>query len=153
MIANAQLDNERASQTYQIQLWKDKLDEMEETHAILQREYKNKCRDHDALKRANVKLTEDLKLIQGQLNERDTLIAEQGLTIATVENEDGTDAKRVLVSAENAQLLDSVQGSLGKFKFYPNLALKTLFVDFGFYLHRCSIKKIHRRKTGIKTRD
>lgn len=114
MIANAQLDNERASHTYQIQLLKDKLEEMEETHAQLQREHKDKCRDHDALKRNNDKLTDDMKLVQGQLNERDTLIAEYGLTIVVVENEDGTDAKRALVSVENAQLLDSHQGSLGE---------------------------------------
>lgn len=118
MIANAQLDNERASHTYQIQLLKDKLEEMEETHAQLQREHKDKCRDHDALKRNNDKLTDDLKLVQGQLNERDTLIAGYGLTIVVVENEDGTDAKRALVSVENAHLLDSHQGSLGKLRLF-----------------------------------
>lgn len=112
MVANAQLDNERASQNYQIQLLKDKLEEMEESHAQLQREYKEKCRDHDALKRANDKLSEELKLTQGQLHERDTLIEEQGLVIVTVENEDGSDARRALVTVENAQLLKSVQGSL-----------------------------------------
>lgn len=114
MVANAQLDNERASQNYQIQLLKDKLEEMEESHAQLQREFKEKCRDHDALKRANDKLSEELKLVQGQLNERDTLIEEQGLVIVTVENEDGSDARRALVTAENAQLLKSAQGSLGE---------------------------------------
>lgn len=112
MVANAQLDNERASQNYQIQLLKDKLEEMEESHAQLQREFKEKCRDHDALRRANDKLTEELKCVQGQLQERDTLIEEQGLVIVTVENEDGTDARRALVTTENAQLLKSVQGSL-----------------------------------------
>lgn len=148
MIANAQLDNERASQTYQIQLWKDKLEEMEETHAQLQREFKNKCRDHDALKRTNDKLTEESKLVQGQLHERDTLIAEQGLTIATVENEDGTDAKRVLVSVENAQLLDSLQGSLGEFE--PRLS--PFFVS-----HQCRLspadvrlKKFTEEKQSLK---
>ncbi|XP_055590987.1 leucine-rich repeat flightless-interacting protein 2 isoform X3 [Uranotaenia lowii] len=112
MVANAQLDNERASQNYQIQLLKDKLEDMEESHAQLQREFKDKCRDHDALKRANEKLSEELKLVQGQLTERDTLIEEQGLVIVTVENEDGSDARRALVTTENAQLLKSVQGSL-----------------------------------------
>ncbi|XP_062537220.1 leucine-rich repeat flightless-interacting protein 2 isoform X2 [Armigeres subalbatus] len=112
MVANAQLDNERASQNYQIQLLKDKLEEMEESHAQLQREFKEKCRDHDALKRANDKLSEELKLVQGQLNERDTLIEEQGLVIVTVENEDGSDARRALVTAENAQLLKTAKGSL-----------------------------------------
>lgn len=113
MIANAQLDNERASQSYQIQLLKDKLEEMEESYAQLQREHKDKCRDHDALKRNNDKLTEELRLVQGQLTERDALITEQGLTIVIVENSDGSDARRALVSVENAQLLDTVQGSLG----------------------------------------
>lgn len=114
MITNAQLDNERASQTYQIQLLKDKLEDMEEAYAQLQREFKEKCRDHDALKRNNDKVSEELRLVQGQLNERDTLIAEQGLTIVLIENQDGTDARRALVSVENAHLLSSVQGSLGK---------------------------------------
>lgn len=118
MIANAQLDNERASQSYQIQLLKDKLEEMEESYAQLQREHKDKCRDHDALKRNNDKLMEELKLVQGQLTERDTLITEQGLTIVIVENSDQSDARRRLVSVENAQLLDTVQGSLGLFNYY-----------------------------------
>lgn len=113
MIANAQLDNERASNTYQIQLLKDKVEEMEETHAQLQREYRDKSRDYETLKRTNEKLMEDLKLVQGQLNERDTLIAEEGMIIVTIENDDGTDAKRALVTNENAQLLDAHQGSLG----------------------------------------
>lgn len=113
MIANAQLDNERSSQAYQIQLLKDNLEEKEEIFAQLQREYKEKCRDHDALKRNNDKLKEELKLVQGQLNERDTLIAEQGLVIVTIEDANGKDAKRALVSVENANLLETTQGSLG----------------------------------------
>ncbi|XP_055305165.1 leucine-rich repeat flightless-interacting protein 2 isoform X2 [Sitodiplosis mosellana] len=112
MIANAQLDNERASNTYQIQLLKDKVEEMEEIHAQLHREHKEKCRQFDTLKRTNEKLMEDLRLVQGQLNERDTLIANEGMTIVSIENEDGSDARRALVSAENAQLLDTHQGSL-----------------------------------------
>lgn len=114
MIANAQLDNERASQTYQISLLKDKLEEMEESHSQLQREFKDKTRENNALKRQTDKLVEELKLVQGQLNERDQLITEQGLVIVLVENEDGSDAKRALVTVENAQLLGSVQGSLGE---------------------------------------
>lgn len=114
MIANAQLDNERASQTYQIQLLKDKLEDMEESYAQLQREHKDKCRDHDALKRGNDKLTEELRLVQGQLSERDQLITEQGLTIVMVETDDGRDARRSLVTVDNAHLLETVQGSLGE---------------------------------------
>uniref|UniRef100_A0AAG5DPN6 Leucine-rich repeat flightless-interacting protein 2 n=1 Tax=Anopheles atroparvus TaxID=41427 RepID=A0AAG5DPN6_ANOAO len=112
MIANAQLDNERSSLNYQIQLLKDKLEEVEESHTQLQREYREKCRDREALKRNNDKLGEELKLVQGQLQERDALIEQYGLVIVTVENEDGTDAHRALVTADNAQLLKSVPGSL-----------------------------------------
>uniref|UniRef100_A0A182SHW1 Leucine-rich repeat flightless-interacting protein 2 n=1 Tax=Anopheles maculatus TaxID=74869 RepID=A0A182SHW1_9DIPT len=112
MIANAQLDNERSSLNYQIQLLKDKLEEVEESHSQLQREYREKCRDREALKRNNDKLSEELKLVQGQLQERDALIEQYGLVIVTVENEDGTDAHRALVTADNAQLLKSVPGTL-----------------------------------------
>ncbi|XP_052865842.1 leucine-rich repeat flightless-interacting protein 2 isoform X2 [Anopheles cruzii] len=112
MIANAQLDNERSSLNYQIQLLKDKLEEMEELQAQLQREYRDKCRDREALKRINDKLIEELKLIKGQLYDRDSLIEQHGLVIVTVENDDGSDANRALVTAENAQLLKSVPGSL-----------------------------------------
>lgn len=118
MIANAQLDNERSSLNYQIQLLKDKLEEVEESHSQLQREYREKCRDREALKRNNDKLSEELKLVQGQLQERDALIEQHGLVIVTVENEDGTDAHRALVTADNAQLLKSVPGSLGGCFFY-----------------------------------
>lgn len=114
MITNAQLDNERSSQAYQIDLLKDKLEEMEESYAQLQREHREKTRAHDALKRQNDKLVEELKLVQGQLNERDTLIADYGLIIIVVENEEGTDAKRVLVTNENAQLLSTLEGSIGR---------------------------------------
>ncbi|XP_055389764.1 leucine-rich repeat flightless-interacting protein 2 isoform X6 [Condylostylus longicornis] len=112
MIANAQLDNERTSHTYQIELLKDQLEEKGEKYAQLQREYKEKSRETNALKRNVDKLEEELRLVKGQLDERDSLISEQGLVIVLIENDDGTDAKRALVSVQNAQLLGSVQGSL-----------------------------------------
>lgn len=155
MIANAQLDNERASNTYQIQLLKDKVEEMEETHAQLQREYKDKCRDYETLRRTNEKLMEDLKLVQGQLNERDTLITEEGLTIVTIENEDGTDAKRALVTAENAQLLDTHQGSLGK--HFVLFSLFSLPRNIEFKLNcsfvRRAIEEIYRRESSVTNRN
>lgn len=114
MITNAQMDNERASQAYEIQLLKDKLEDVEEVRAQLNREHREKCRDFELLKRTNAKLEEEYKLVEGQLNERDSLIAERGMVIVLVENEDGTDAKRTLVSLDNADLLATVQGSLGE---------------------------------------
>ncbi|KAH8238409.1 hypothetical protein KR032_006423 [Drosophila birchii] len=112
MITNAQLDNDRASQAYEVKLLKDKCEIMQESFAQLQREFKEKMRDCNALKRSLDRANLELKLVQGQLNERDLLISEQGLLIVAVENEDGSDAKRALVSVENAKLLASVQGSL-----------------------------------------
>ncbi|ALC49718.1 CG8578 [Drosophila busckii] len=112
MITNAQLDNDRSCQTYEVKLLKDKSENMLESFAQLQRELKNKTKDCNALKRNLDRTTLELKLVQGQLNERDTLIEEHGLVIVAIENSDGSDAKRALVSVENANILASVQGSL-----------------------------------------
>lgn len=153
MIANAQLDNDRASQTYQIQLLKDKLEEVEESYAQLQREFKDKSRDCNALKRNLDKLSEELKLVQGQLTERDKLIADQGLVIVAVENEEGTDAKRALVSVENAQLLGSVQGSLGLYYYlvYINPLQECLYTNL--YATRCATEKVQRGETTTFSRS
>lgn len=150
MIANAQLDNERASQTYQIQLLKDKLEEMEESYAQLQREFRDKSRDCNALKRNLDKLSEELKLVQGQLTERDKLIADQGLVIVAVENEEGTDAKRALVSVENAQLLGSVQGSLGLYYvcICTSIQLDDVYIQI-FMLPDVRLKKFSEEKQQL----
>ncbi|EDW71051.1 uncharacterized protein Dvir_GJ18437, isoform B [Drosophila virilis] len=112
MITNAQLDNDRSSQTYEVKLLKDKSETMEESFAQLQREFKNKLRDCNTLKRNLERTTLELSLVQGQLCERDALIEEHGLIIVSIENSDGSDAKRALVSVENANILSTVQGSL-----------------------------------------
>lgn len=36
MIANAQLDNEKAAASYQLELYKDRLEELDELHSQLQ---------------------------------------------------------------------------------------------------------------------
>jgi len=73
MITNAQLDNDRASQAYEVKLLKDKCEIMEESFAQLQREFKEKMRDCNALKRNLDRANLELKLVQGQLNERVSL--------------------------------------------------------------------------------
>ncbi|XP_044732882.1 leucine-rich repeat flightless-interacting protein 2 isoform X2 [Chrysoperla carnea] len=137
MIANAQLDNDKASYTYQIELLKDKLEDLEQDHIQLQREHRDKCREHEQLKRAAAKLKEDLVFVKTQLEERDVLIAEKGLVIVVCEenglngyddpdhntsnggNGDASEnanvmkPKKALVSIENAELLESAgEGSL-----------------------------------------
>jgi len=74
MIANAQLDNEKSSYAYQVDLLKDKLEELEETTSQLRRELREKNRDVEQLKRVSQRLKEDLDICRAQLLERDTLI-------------------------------------------------------------------------------
>ncbi|XP_022905432.2 leucine-rich repeat flightless-interacting protein 2 isoform X2 [Onthophagus taurus] len=128
MVANAQLDNDKAAQTYQLELLKDRLEELEEEHSQLRREHRDKCREHDQLKRLNGRLNDDLAVTKAELEERDRLITEKGLIIVGEEevqvNEQPvtSDAatcnglgtpKRALVSVENAQLLEAAgEGSL-----------------------------------------
>ncbi|XP_074039906.1 leucine-rich repeat flightless-interacting protein 2 isoform X1 [Leptinotarsa decemlineata] len=118
MIANAQMDNDKTAQTYQLELLKDRLEELEEEYSQLKREHRDKCREHDQLKRLCVKLKDDLAVTKYELEERDRLISEKGLVIVGEEvppDEDGTihPPKKALVSAENAQLLESAgDGSL-----------------------------------------
>nr|CAD7426161.1 unnamed protein product [Timema monikensis] len=124
MIQNAQLDNEKASLTYQVELLKDRLEDLEESHSQLQREHRDKCREHDQLKRASAKLKEDMEWYKAQLEERDRLIQEKGLIIVgddQLSSEDesvGDDSpkkppKRALVSIESAEMLETAgEGSL-----------------------------------------
>lgn len=74
MIANAQLDNEKSSYAYQVDLLKDKLEELEEIATQLRRELREKNREADQAKRVGQRLKEELDCCRGQLLERDTLI-------------------------------------------------------------------------------
>ncbi|KAF2903786.1 hypothetical protein ILUMI_02392 [Ignelater luminosus] len=126
MIANAQLDNDKAGQTYQLELLKDRLEELEEEHSQLRREHRDKCREHDQLKRLAARLKDDLAVTRAELEERDRLIAEKGLVIVVedlipYEEENGdvsnnsiiSTPKKALVSSENAQILEKAgEGSL-----------------------------------------
>lgn len=121
MIANAQLDNEKSSYAYQVDLLKDKFEELEESSATLRRELREKNREADQLKRVSQRLKDDLDICKAQLLERDTLIQENGLVIVEdeeSENEEtgqmnGIHRKRVLVSTEAAELLQNAgEGSL-----------------------------------------
>nr|CAH7731585.1 unnamed protein product [Callosobruchus chinensis] len=116
MIANAQLDNDKTAQTYQLELLNDRLEELEEEQAQLKREHRDKCREHDQLKRLCAQLKDELAAARLELQERDRLIAEKGLVIVGGVVEDGgggEEVKRALVTADNAKLLESAgEGSL-----------------------------------------
>ncbi|XP_076266641.1 leucine-rich repeat flightless-interacting protein 2 isoform X3 [Rhynchophorus ferrugineus] len=114
MIANAQLDNDKTSQTYQLELLKDRLEELEEEHSQLKREHRDKCREHDQLKRLCAQLKDDVCALKFEVEERDRLIAEKGLVIVVGEpDEEGEPPKKALVQADNAKLLEGAgDGSL-----------------------------------------
>ncbi|KAK7602190.1 hypothetical protein V9T40_009631 [Parthenolecanium corni] len=132
MVQNAQLDNEKSAISYQVELYKDKFQDLEASYSVLQKEHRDKCREHDQLKRLYVKQNEDLTFFKAQLEERDRLIEEQGLVVLTngddnfhnsleedQQNESNhVDYKkklsnRILISAPSAELLLSLgEGSL-----------------------------------------
>lgn len=118
MIANAQLDNDKSAQSYQLELLKDRLEELEEDHSQLKREHRDKCREFEQLKRLTAKLKEDLAVTRSELAERDRLIEEKGLIIVGDDNppENGDiTPKKALVSVENAELLQKAgEGNLGE---------------------------------------
>ena len=74
MVQNAQLDNEKSALTYQVELLKDKIEDIEENMAQLQREHKDKCREYENLKRISAQLKLDLEYCKAQLLERNELI-------------------------------------------------------------------------------
>ncbi|XP_061186023.1 leucine-rich repeat flightless-interacting protein 2-like isoform X1 [Saccostrea echinata] len=83
MMMNAQLDNEKHSLVYKVELMKDQMEEMEESFTQLQREYKDKCRDLEMQKR-NVKDMEfDYNVAKEQLAIKEKLIQESGLVIVS----------------------------------------------------------------------
>lgn len=107
---------------------------MEEEQSQLRREHKEKCREHDQMKRLCTKLKHDLELTKAELDERDKLITEHGLVIVSEEIEEtngdismnsvGT-PKKSLVKVENAKLLENAgDGTLGE-----------LFLLFRFYIY------------------
>ncbi|XP_054287127.1 leucine-rich repeat flightless-interacting protein 2 isoform X2 [Macrosteles quadrilineatus] len=121
MVANAQLDNEKAALGYQVDLFKDKHEELEEQHLQLLREHKETCRQFEQTKRSKTKLQEDLDVSRAQLEELLQLIQEKGLVVVEgeeedVECEDGEPRtkppRKALVSAEVADVLQHGSGSL-----------------------------------------
>jgi predicted nuclease with TOPRIM domain len=79
MIQNAQLDNEKSSLTYQVELLKDKIEDLEETLSLLQREHRDKCRDFENLKRLSNQIKEELEYYKAQLQDKEELIKVGGV--------------------------------------------------------------------------
>ncbi|XP_043194234.1 leucine-rich repeat flightless-interacting protein 2-like isoform X5 [Amphibalanus amphitrite] len=117
MVTSAQLDNDKSTLSYQVELLKDKLEEMQESHTQLQREHRTRCSEHEQLKRVSNRLKEDYECCKKLLEERDKLIAENGLVLVgdeeDSESESSPDTQRpqkALVSQNAAQLLEKAGG-------------------------------------------
>lgn len=81
MMTSAQLDNEKQSLVYQVELLKDQLEEQDEGFTELQRQYKDKCRDYDFQKRDLQSMEHELNILKQQLEIKDRLIEESGFVI------------------------------------------------------------------------
>ncbi|KAL8586026.1 hypothetical protein ACOMHN_045412 [Nucella lapillus] len=86
MMTSAQLDNEKQSLVYQVELLKDQLEEQAESHTELQREYKDKSRDCQMTKRELQAAQLEVKGLREQNDYKDRLISESGLVIVAAEN-------------------------------------------------------------------
>lgn len=117
MMMNAQLDNEKHSLVYKVELMKDQVEEMEESFTQLQREYKDKCRDLEMQKRTVKDMEFDYNIAKEQLAIKEKLIQESGLVI--VSSDEGVlslekclpngqipQGGSLLISADSAELLE-----------------------------------------------
>ncbi|XP_042869383.1 transcriptional regulator ATRX-like isoform X2 [Penaeus japonicus] len=103
MITNAQLDNEKATLTFEVELMKDKYTELEETHTQLSKEHRKKCTEYEQLKKVATKLQEEVKALRSLLQERDALIQEYGLVVVGEEENGEAD---VPVKEEDDEFAD-----------------------------------------------
>ncbi|XP_045485089.1 leucine-rich repeat flightless-interacting protein 2 isoform X1 [Pieris rapae] len=80
MILNAQLDNDKAALGYQLELLKDRIEELQEEYAQLQREHKEKCSAHERLKRDHATVEGELTCARDAVRARDAAVEGAGFT-------------------------------------------------------------------------
>ncbi|CAL1528449.1 unnamed protein product [Lymnaea stagnalis] len=123
MMTSAQLDNEKQSLVYQVELLKDQLEEQDEGYTELQREYKEKSRDYEFMKRDLKNMEHELNILKQQLEIKDRLIQESGFIILANEKGEPVLEKQstsstngplpvgaVLVSPETKEFLEKTEG-------------------------------------------
>lgn len=116
MIANSSIYNEKQALRYQVDTFKDILDEHYETLNQAKRQYKEKSRDYDFQKRAFNDLQQEFNQLKEILDSREKLIQESGMLLLTDEETNGNDDKltSVLPTGLVAQETLSLLNSLGK---------------------------------------
>ncbi|KAH9634788.1 hypothetical protein HF086_012202 [Spodoptera exigua] len=78
MILNAQLDNDKAALGYQLELLKDRIEELHEEYAQLQREHREKCSSFERLKREHESVSRELSAARDAVRARDAAAAAAG---------------------------------------------------------------------------
>ncbi|XP_022085954.1 leucine-rich repeat flightless-interacting protein 2-like isoform X3 [Acanthaster planci] len=81
MMNNAQLDNEKATLIFEVDMLKDRQEELEEAMLEVQREARDKHRELESKKRENLLLQKEVDSLKEMVTQRDTLIAEHGLLL------------------------------------------------------------------------
>ncbi|XP_053625496.1 leucine-rich repeat flightless-interacting protein 2 isoform X5 [Plodia interpunctella] len=116
MILNAQLDNDKAALGYQLELLKDRIEELHEEYAQLQREHKEKCSAHERLKRSHASLERELASARDAVRARDGAALAAGFAFvdaASAPEGGGAGPALALVSQQSEQLLtDAGEGTL-----------------------------------------
>nr|KAI8755794.1 leucine-rich repeat flightless-interacting protein 1-like [Biomphalaria glabrata] len=121
MMTSAQLDNEKQSLVYQVELLKDQLEEQDEGYTELQREHKEKCREYEFMKRDLKSMEHELNILKQQLEIKDKLIMESGFVILANDKGEPVLEKQstnngplpsgaVLVSTETRDFLEKAEG-------------------------------------------
>ncbi|UYV67463.1 LRRFIP2 [Cordylochernes scorpioides] len=124
MVLNAQLDNEKTSLGYQVELGRDEREELEEKLSLVSRQHRDSSRTADQLARELARVQAQAAELQRAVEQRDELIREHGLVLVGGEPEILANGdleehpprltKAALVSPESAQLLEQAgEGSLG----------------------------------------
>ncbi|XP_045785724.1 dolichyl-diphosphooligosaccharide--protein glycosyltransferase 48 kDa subunit [Maniola jurtina] len=121
MILNAQLDNDKAALGYQLELLKDRIEELQEEYAQLQREHREKCSCYERLKREHAALEREVALARDAVRARDAAAAAAGRAFVEAASAPDADAGAAcgsvpplaLVSRESEQLLNEAgEGTL-----------------------------------------
>jgi chromosome segregation ATPase len=107
MMTSAQLDNEKQSLIYQVELLKDHLEEQDEGYTELQREHKEKCREYDFQKRDLKSMQHELSIIKQQLEIKDRLIEDSGFVLVANDSGDPVLEKSARHTSSNGPLPSS----------------------------------------------
>jgi len=112
MVANASLDNEKCQLMFQVDLLKDRVEESEESSALVSKELREKTREHELLRRDYQEKVRAVQLLETAIQEQQAMLQERGLVLVGQEAqeedlpEDEQETRtRAIVSQETAHIL------------------------------------------------